>query len=170
MADSLLRPISASTRYRPSVSHDGKTLYVIDELDATITALSYDPASGKIGQTLQTISTEPPGYSGPHSTAEIAVHPSGKFLYGSNRGAQSIVGYRIDPASGNLSVIGFANQSVNFPRNFVIDPRGKWLYVANQKGDNIVQFEINPGTGELKPTGQVTPSITPVVMVFRTPN
>jgi 6-phosphogluconolactonase len=151
-------------------SHDGKTLYVIDELDATITAFSYDPASGKIGQTLQTISTEPPGYSGPHSTAEIAVHPSGKFLYGSNRGAQSIVGYRIDPASGNLSVIGFANQSVNFPRNFVIDPRGKWLYVANQKGDNIVQFEINPGTGELKPTGQVTPSITPVVMVFRTPN
>jgi 6-phosphogluconolactonase len=151
-------------------SHDGKTLYVIDELDATITAFSYDPASGKIGQTLQTISTEPPGYSGPHSTAEIAVHPSGKFLYGSNRGAQSIVGYRIDPASGNLSVIGFANQSVNFPRNFVIDPRGKWLYVANQKGDNIVQFEINPGTGELKPTSQVTPSITPVVMVFRTPN
>jgi 6-phosphogluconolactonase len=59
---------------------------------------------------------------------------------------------------------------VNFPRNFVIDPRGKWLYVANQKGDNIVQFEINPGTGELKPTSQVTPSITPVVMVFRTPN
>jgi 6-phosphogluconolactonase len=151
-------------------SHDGKTLYVIDELDATITAFSYDPASGKIGQTLQTISTEPPGYSGPHSTAEIAVHPSGKFLYGSNRGAQSIVGYRIDPASGNLSVIGFANQNVNFPRNFVIDPRGKWLYVANQKGDNIVQFEINPGTGELKPTGQVTPSITPVVMVFRTPD
>jgi 6-phosphogluconolactonase len=149
-------------------SHDSKTLYVIDELDATITAFSYDAATGKIGETLQTISTEPPGYSGPHSTAEIAVHPSGKFLYGSNRGAQSIVGYRIDPGSGKLSVIGFANDSVNFPRNFVIDPRGKWLYVANQKGDNIVQFEINPSTGELKPTGQITPSITPVVMVFRT--
>jgi 6-phosphogluconolactonase len=98
------------------------------------------------------------------------VHPSGKFLYGSNRGAQSIVGYRIDPASGKLSVIGFASQGVNFPRNFVIDPGGKWLYVANQKGDSIVQFEINPETGELKPTGQVTPSITPVVMVFRTPS
>ena len=150
-------------------SHDGKTLYVIDELNATITVIAYDPATGKIGQTLQNISTEPPGYSGPHSTAEIAVHRSGKFLYGSNRGAQSIVGYRIDPATGKLSVIGFANQGVNFPRNFVIDPSGKWLYVANQKGDNIVQFEINPETGELKPTGQVTPSITPVAMVFRTP-
>ena len=150
-------------------SHDGKTLYVIDELNATITVFAYDPATGKIGQTLQSISTEPPGYSGPHSTAEIAVHPSGKFLYGSNRGAQSIVGYRIDPATGKLSVIGFANQGVNFPRNFVIDPSGKWLYVANQKGDDIVQFEINPETGELKPTGQVTPSITPVAMIFRTP-
>ena len=154
----------------PAFSHDGKTLYVIDELNATITVFAYDPATGKIGRTLQTISTEPPGYSGPHSTAEIAVHPSGKFLYGSNRGAQSIVGYRIDPATGKLSVIGFANQGVNFPRNFVIDPSGKWLYVANQKGDNIVQFEINPETGELKPTGQVTPSITPVAMVFRTPS
>jgi 6-phosphogluconolactonase len=151
-------------------SHDGKTLYVIAELNATITVFAYDPANGKIGQTLQRVSTEPAGYSGPHSTAEIAVHPSGKFLYGSNRGAQSIVGYRIDPATGKISVIGFANQGVNFPRNFVIDPSGKWLYVANQKGDNIVQFEIDRETGELKPTGRVTPSITPVVMVFRTPS
>lgn len=150
-------------------SHDSKTLYVINELNATVAAFSYDPASGGIGQIVQTISTEPPGYSGPHSTAEIAVHPSGRFIYGSNRGAQSIVGYRIDPASGKLAVIGFANQGVNFPRNFAIDPGGRWLYVANQKGDTIVQFEIDPKTGELKPTGQVTPSITPVAIVFRTP-
>ena len=64
-------------------------------------------------------------------------------------------------------MIGHATQGVNFPRNFVIDPSGKWLYVANQKGDTIVQFEIIPETGELKPTGQVTPSVTPVAMVFR---
>jgi 6-phosphogluconolactonase len=150
-------------------SHDGKTLYAIDELNGTVTVLAYDPATGKLGEIVQTISTEPPGYSGPHSTAEVAVHPSGKFLYGSNRGARSIVGYRIDPATGKLSVIGFADQGVNFPRNFVIDPSGKWLYVANQKADTIVQFEINPETGELKPTGQVTPSITPVAMVFSIP-
>jgi 6-phosphogluconolactonase (cycloisomerase 2 family) len=149
-------------------SRDGKVLYVIDEINATITVFAYDPATGKIGQTLQTISTEPPGYSGPHSTAEIAVHPSGKFLYASNRGAQSIAGFRIDASTGKLSVIGHANQGVNYPRNFVIDPSGKWLYVANQIGDSIVQFEINPDTGELRPTGHVTASITPVAMVFRT--
>jgi 6-phosphogluconolactonase (cycloisomerase 2 family) len=146
----------------------GKRLYVVNELDATVTVFPYDPVNGRIGKVLQIVSTEPAGYDGPHSTAEIAVHPSGKFLYASNRGHNSIVGYRIDPSTGLLSVIGFATQGVNFPRNFAIDPRGKWLYVANQKSDTIVQFEINPETGELKPTGQVTPSITPVAIVFRT--
>jgi len=114
-------------------SHDGKTLCVIDELNATITVYAYDPATGKIGQTVQRVSTEPPSYSGPHSTAEIAVHSSGKFLYGSNRGAESIVGLLIDAATGKLSVIGFVNQGVNFSRNFVIDRSGTWLYVANEK-------------------------------------
>ncbi|MBV8456805.1 MAG: lactonase family protein, partial [Acetobacteraceae bacterium] len=146
----------------------GQRLYVIAELNATVTVLAYDANTGQIGKILQTVSTEPAGYNGPHSTAEIAVHPSGKFLYGSNRGHNSIVGYRIDPSTGLLSVIGFATQNVNFPRNFAIDPSGKWLYVANQKGDTIVQFEINQQTGELKPTGQITRSITPVAVVFRT--
>lgn len=146
----------------------GKRFYVVNELNATVTAFSYDAATGQIGKELQTISTEPAGYSGPHSTAEIVAHPSGKFLYASNRGHNSIVGYRIDPSTGLLSVIGFAAQGVNFPRNFAIDPSGRWLYVANQKGDTIVQFEINAATGELNPTGQVMPSITPVAIVFRT--
>jgi 6-phosphogluconolactonase (cycloisomerase 2 family) len=146
----------------------GKRLYVVNELNATVTVFSYDAVTGQIGRVLQVISTEPAGYDGPHSTAEIAVHPSGKFLYASNRGHNSIVGYRIDPSTGLLSVIGFATQGVNFPRNFAIEPSGSRLYVANQKGDTIVQFEINPQTGELKPTGRVTPSITPVAIVFRT--
>jgi 6-phosphogluconolactonase len=146
---------------------NGKILYVVNELSATVTAFAYDPATGQIGSALQTISTEPPGYSGPHSTAEIAVHPSGKFLYASNRGHNSIVGYHIQPETGQLSVIGHATKDVNFPRSFAIDPSGKWLYVANQKGDSIVQFAINAQTGELKPTGNMTPSVTPVAMVFR---
>ena len=146
----------------------GKRFYVVNELNATVTGFSYDPGTGQIGKELQTVSTEPAGYNGPHSTAEIAVHPAGKFVYASNRGHNSIVGYQIDPSTGLLSVIGFATQGVNFPRNFAIDPSGKWLYVANQKGDTIVQFEINPQTGELTPTGQVTSSITPVAIVFRT--
>jgi 6-phosphogluconolactonase len=147
--------------------HNGKVLYVVNELSATVTAFAYDPATGQIGTPIQTISTEPPGFAGPHSTAEIAVHPSGKFLYVSNRGYNSIIGYRIDPETSQLSVIGHAMKDVNFPRNFAIDPSGKWLYVANQKGDTIVQFLVNAQTGELKPTGQVTPSVTPVAMVFR---
>jgi 6-phosphogluconolactonase (cycloisomerase 2 family) len=148
--------------------HFGKRLYIVNELNATVTAFDYDAATGQIGKLLQTVSTEPSGYSGPHSTAEIAIHPSGKFLYASNRGHNSIVGYRIDPSTGLLAIIGFATQGVNCPRSFAIDPSGRWLYVANQKGDTIVQFEIDRDTGELQPTGQVTPSITPVVMVFRT--
>jgi 6-phosphogluconolactonase len=145
----------------------GKRFYVVNELNATVTAFAYDAATGQIGKELQTVSTEPAGYNGPHSTAEIAVHPSGRFLYASNRGHNSIVGYRIDPSAGSLSLIGFTTQGVNFPRNFAIDPSGRWLYVANQKSDTIVQFEINPETGELNPTGQATPSITPVTIVFK---
>ena len=146
----------------------GKRLYVVNELNATVTAFDYEAATGHIGKLLQTISTEPSGYSGPHSTAEIAIHPSGNFLYASNRGHNSIAGYRIDLSTGLLSIIGFATQGMNYPRSFAIDPSGRWLYVANQKGDTIVLFEIDRDTGELKPTGKVTPSITPVVMVFRT--
>jgi 6-phosphogluconolactonase len=142
-------------------------VYVVNELNATVTGFAYDPATGQIGKEMQTISTEPPGYSGPHSTAEISVHPSGKFLYASNRGYNSIIGYRIDPTTSRLSVIGHATQGVSFPRNFAIDPRGRWLYAANQKGDTIVQFSVNPETGELKPTGHVAASITPVAIVFR---
>jgi 6-phosphogluconolactonase len=147
----------------------GRSLYVINELNATVTVYAYDPASGRIGGALQTVRTEPQGYSGPQSTAEIAVHPSGKFLYASNRGHKSIVGYRIDPASTLLSAIGYAAEGVVFPRNFAIDPGGTWLYVANQVGDTIVQFRIDTTTGELKPTGQVIRSITPVAIVFRAP-
>lgn len=148
--------------------HDGRILYVINELNATITALEYDPNSGQLGRQLQTVPTESAGYSGPQSTAEIAVHPSGKFLYASNRGHNSIAAFRIDPASGLLSPIGHTTSGIEFPRNFAIDPSGAWLYAANQKGDTIVQFRIDQATGRLVPTGHVTRSVTPVAIVFST--
>jgi 6-phosphogluconolactonase len=134
-----------------------------------VTVFDYDSLNGRIGSELQTVPTEPPGYRGRQSTAEIAVHPSGKFLYVSNRGHNSIAGYRIDPATGLLSVIGHATDGVAFPRHFAIDPSGTRLYVANQTTDTIVEFRIDTSTGELSPTGQVTPSITPVAVLFRTP-
>jgi 6-phosphogluconolactonase (cycloisomerase 2 family) len=148
--------------------HNGRILYVLNELNATVTVLEYDPTSGQLGRQLQTLPTEPSGYSGPQGAAEIAVHPSGKFLYASNRGHNSIVSYRIDPSDGLLSPIGHTTSGINFPRNFAIDPGGSWLYVANQKGDNIMQFRINQATGRLVPTGHVTRSITPVAIVFAT--
>jgi 6-phosphogluconolactonase (cycloisomerase 2 family) len=85
---------------------NGRILFVVNELNATVTAFAYDPADGQIEIQLQTIATEPPDYRGSQSAAEIAVHPTGRFLYASNRGHNSIVGYRIDPATGLLSVIG----------------------------------------------------------------
>jgi 6-phosphogluconolactonase len=148
---------------------NGRILFVVNELNATVTAFPYDPVDGQIGRELQTIATEPRNYRGSQSAAEIAVHPTGRFLYASNRGHNSIVGYGIDPANGLLSVIGHATEGVAFPRSFAIDPSGTRLYVANQTADTIVQFRIDP-TGELRPTGRVTSSITPVAIVFRLPS
>jgi 6-phosphogluconolactonase (cycloisomerase 2 family) len=145
----------------------GKHLYAVSQPNASVTMFAFDPAKGQIGKVLQTISAVPGDYKGSLSGAEIAVHPSGKFLYASTREPNSIVAYRIDPSTGLLSLIGFVTEGIRSPRNFAFDPSGKWLYVENQAGDTIVQFEINPGTGQLKPTGRTTPDIAPVVMLFR---
>jgi 6-phosphogluconolactonase (cycloisomerase 2 family) len=149
-------------------SHDSRTLYVIGELDGNITAFGYDAAAGAIGRLLQTVSSEPASYTGTPSGAEIAVHPSGNFLYASNRGSQSVVGYRIDQATGKLSLIGFATQGVDGPTNFAIDPSGTWLYVNSNFDNSVVQFGIDGRTGELAPVGQ-TAVFAPNVMAFRTP-
>jgi 6-phosphogluconolactonase (cycloisomerase 2 family) len=145
----------------------GKHLYVISQPAATVTVFAFDPAQGQIGKVLQTISTVPDDYKGSRSGAEIAVHPSGNFLYASTRETNIVVGYRIDPSTGLLSVVGFVTEGISTPRSFAFDPSGKWLYVENQTGDTIVQFEIDPNTGQLKPTGRITPDIAPVVMLFR---
>ena len=146
---------------------NGRVLYVVNELNATVSAYAYDPATGQIGKEMQTISTEPAGYAGPHSTAEIADLPFGQIPLCIQPRSQQHHRLSHRPGTGLLSVIGHATQGVNFPRNFAIDPSGKWLYVANQKGDTVVQFAINPQTGELKPTGTRDLSMTPVAMVFR---
>ncbi|MFC7582608.1 lactonase family protein [Nonomuraea antimicrobica] len=151
-------------------SHDSRTLYANGELDGTITAFAYDAETGTIGRLLQTVSTEPASYTGASSGAEIALHPSGRFLYASNRGSQTVAGYRIDRTTGKLSLINFATQGVNGPTNFAIDPTGRWLYVNSNRGNSIVQFDINARTGELTPSGRATPLSGPNVMVFRTPD
>jgi 6-phosphogluconolactonase len=129
----------------------GRSAYVINELHSTVSAFDYDADKGELKK-IQTVSTLPAGYSGKSFTAEVVVHPTGKFLYGSNRGHNSIAIFTIDPKTGKLSPAGFQTDKINTPRNFAIDPSGTFLLVANQAGDSIVVFRIDQKTGELSPT------------------
>lgn len=150
----------------------GDILYVINELTATITSFAFDPESGALGDELQTIATVPQNFPTHKSTAEILIHPSGKFLYGSNRKfedhalADSIVAYSIDE-NGMLRLVGYTTHNISFPRGFSIDPTGRWLYAMGQKGDVIVQFHIDPNSGALTPTGFSTTAMVPVSMAFK---
>lgn len=153
---------------------DGRFLYVTNELNATVTGFAYDAASGTIGAEVETVSTVPEDFADPKSTAEIAVYPSGRFLYVSNRGAEgavspvadSITGFTINQASGELTLIDYFADGLDFPRQFAIDPSGRWLYACNQQGDSIVQFAVDQESGVLSATGQVTKTATPVCLVF----
>ncbi|MFJ3906264.1 lactonase family protein [Streptomyces sp. NPDC090025] len=148
-------------------AQDGRTLYAIGELDGSITAFSYDAATGTVQETLQSLATAPPTYTGPPSGAEIAVHPSGDLLYASNRGSQTITAFRIDRATGTLSVIDHTGQGVSGPTNFVIDPTGRWLYINNSTADTIAPYAVDPETGALKPIERATPVPIPLMMALR---
>jgi 6-phosphogluconolactonase len=143
----------------------GKYAYVINELTNTITAFTYNQATVSFKRT-QTVPTLPPDFSGMNTTAEIAVTPSGKFLYGSNRGHDSIAGFAIDQSTGKLTFIEHVPTQGKAPRNFTIDPTGTFLLAANQESDSIVSFRINPMTGRLESTGKVTEVPTPVCLVL----
>jgi 6-phosphogluconolactonase len=113
------------------------------------------------------VSTLPEGATGGGwSTAEVAVAPSGRHVYVSNRGHDSIACFAIDSASGRLSPAVHISTGGRVPRHFGIHPSGRWLYAANQESDSIVQFDIDPNTGTLTPTGQVTAVGSPVCILF----
>ncbi len=140
---------------------DGRKAYVINELASTITSFDYDPKRGALSGR-QTVSTLPKGFKGDNSTADIHVHPSGKFLYGSNRGHNSIAVFHIDARTGELTPAGHQGENIRTPRNFAIDPTGTYLIVANQTGDSLVVFRINQETGALEPTGNMVAVPQPV--------
>jgi 6-phosphogluconolactonase len=145
---------------------NGKFVYLADEMASTVTAFSYD--DGKLN-TLQTISTVPKGFSGENSAAEIAVHPSGHFLYVTNRGGDDVVQLNIDPASGLLTMAGSVSTQGKVPRGFGIDPQGKYLFAGNQNTDTVVPFRIDPTSGRLSPFGQALDVPSPVCVVFVRP-
>ena len=144
---------------------NGKYLYVINELDSTMTAFAYNGVNGTLTH-IDTVSTLPSDFSGVSYCADVHVSRSGKFLYGSNRGHNSIVVFEIDQRTGKLKTLEHVSTEGDWPRNFTIDPTGKFLLVANQRTDNVVTFAIDPRTGRLKPTGKVAQIPVPVCLRF----
>ena len=117
-------------------------------------------------QIVQTVSTLPGGCTGPSHTAQVVVHPSGRFVYGSNRGHDSIVIFAIDATSGRLTLVDHALSGGKTPRNFNVDPTGTFLLVGNEASDTIVTFRVDRETGRLAMTGQTTASPAPVCIQF----
>src|ERR1700693_6164124 len=144
---------------------NGKFAYVLNEVNSTVTAFAYDSKNGSLS-TLQTLSTIPKDFTAHNDTAEIVVHPSGKFLYASNRGHDSIAEFTINPAKGTLTVAGDFPTQGKTPRNFTLDPTGKFLLAANQESNNIAVFRIDQSPGALAATGQVAQVPAPVDIVF----
>jgi 6-phosphogluconolactonase len=144
---------------------NGRFAYVISEMASTVTAFDYDGAQGTL-HTLQTVSSLPKDFHGESTGAEVHVHPNGRFLYGSNRGHNSIAVFAIDQAAGTLTPVEYVPTQGNNPRNFGIDPTGTFLLVANRGTNNVVMFRIDPGTGRLSPTGQNVRVGSPVCVRF----
>jgi 6-phosphogluconolactonase len=145
---------------------NGKLGYVINELDNTVTAFAYDGRHGTLRE-IQHIATLPDGYADTSYCADIHIHPNGRFLYGSNRGHDSIVVFTVAD-DGTLAPVQHEPTQGNFPRNFALDPSGNFLLSANQNGNNIVVFRVAPDTGRLAPTGRVYEAPKPVCIRFTT--
>ena len=139
--------------------------YVVNELDSTVTAYHWNTKIGEL-KPFQIVPTTPTTYTGDNTGAEIAIAPSGRFVYASNRGHDSIVIFSVEPASGMLDPIGWESVQGRKPRFFCLDPSGGHLYVANQDSHAIVVFRINRETGKLTPTGKIIETGSPSCIVF----
>jgi 6-phosphogluconolactonase len=139
--------------------------YVINEIDSTITSFTYDADKGALNE-IQSISTLPADFKGASSCADIHIAPSGKFLYGSNRGHDSIAIFAIDEATGKLTLVAHQSTLGKTPRNFALDPSGKFLVAANQDTSNAVVFNVDQQTGRLTPSGHEIQVPFPVCVKF----
>jgi len=148
---------------------NGKYAYVINELGCTVTTFAYDSVSGALKE-IQTITTLPKDFNGSNTCAEVCVHPGGKFVYGSNRGHDSIVVYRVDLTDGTLTYVEHETGNIKTPRNFNIDPTGKFCLVANQGGDSVIVFRVNNKSGALEPTSHKVSIAKPVCVRFLGPS
>jgi 6-phosphogluconolactonase len=142
-----------------------KFAYVVNEMGSSVSVFAFDATAGVL-HPLQTISTIPKGFAEHNDDAEIQIHPSGKFLYASNRGHDSIAVFAIDPTNGLLSLIEYVPTQGKIPRSFEIDPTGSFLFAEDEKSNNIVVFRIDQQTGRLTPTGKVLDVVEPVCVKF----
>ncbi len=142
----------------------GRRVYSINELLSTLTGFAYDPGSGAL-QPIATVSTLPSGYVGSSATAEVALSTDGRFLYGSNRGHDSLAVFRVE-RDGRLTPIGQVPVGGRTPRHFAIDPSGGWLLVAQQDGGAVAVFRLDPASGMPQPTGVTVAVPKPVCLVF----
>ncbi|HEY3391734.1 MAG TPA: lactonase family protein [Lacipirellulaceae bacterium] len=147
---------------------DGRYAYVINELNSTITAFSYDVDAGALKE-LQTVSSLPEDYDGPNTCAEIGIHPSGKYVYASNRGHDSVVLFAVDREKGTLSYIAEQSSGGKTPRHFGIHPAGTHLAIANQNSDTLLLCRVDEASGRLKPSGVVAEVPTPSCIQFLPP-
>jgi 6-phosphogluconolactonase len=143
----------------------GRFAFLISEMGSTLTVFSYDAKRGVLKE-LQTLSTLPATFVGPRSGAEVLVHPSGKFVYGSNRGHDSIAVFGFDAKRGKLTCVELVPTQGKTPRHFAIDPTGRWLLAENMDSDSVVVFRIDAKTGRLTASGNTVSLGAPVCAVF----
>jgi 6-phosphogluconolactonase len=139
--------------------------YQCNEINSTVTAYGYDAGTGRLDE-LQVQTTLPGGFSERNSTAEIQIAPSGRYVYVSNRGHNSVAIFSVDQATGTLSPVGWEPTQGKQPRFITLDPSGRLLYAANQATHTIVTFRVDQESGALTPTGQVIETGSPVSIVF----
>lgn len=147
---------------------DGRFAYVINELNSTVTAYAYDPQRGVLTE-VQTVSSLPENFEGANTCAEIDVHPSGKYLYASNRGHDSVALFAIDPSDGKLTFVTAQPTGGKTPRHFGIDPSGEHLAIANQNSDSLLLCRVESGDGRLQPSGALAEAPSPSCIVFLPP-
>ena len=146
---------------------NGKLVFVVNELDSTVTSFLLDGDKGTLHM-VDTWSALPTGYDGKSWCADIHIHPNGQYLFASNRGHDSITVFSIDEGRGHLKSLGQTLTGGKYPRNFALDPSGQYLVAANQNSDDIFVFEVDARHGKLTPIGNKVEAPTPVCIKFVT--
>jgi 6-phosphogluconolactonase len=144
---------------------DGRHVLCITEMGGTLVSFAYEPANGSL-RAVDRQSTLPPGFSGENTSAAVRVHPNGRFVYGSNRGPDSIAVFGFDAASGRLTPVEIVPSGGKGPRDFALSPDGRWLVAAHQYSNNLTVFRVDPATGRLTPTPHTANLSTPVCVLF----